>query len=478
MAMFAQSLNTLKKRVSEVVKDAVAEGGLVHDLVGKQRREDAGGVALDELGPPSFEADSTFRQLAAPLGGGLPESPMLVRYEVQNGDDSDREGAVFPLPPAASGITLGHLRSHFPVPGRFHFRFKAPSPDGSFGGMVWADLMADVDSVPIFRGEICLKALSIPDDADPMPVLQPISNGALAAAAAAAAASGSPIGTPPYRRPNPARFAGADGFADGQPVHVASAPAVFEPAARSSFAEPGSPAPGQRASPEANPPPSPPARPPDVLRRARLASAGTAGFAGGQPAAEPAGKASRRPHGDGIRRTLARAGGGCGVRARGDGVGGASTEGALATETAAGGAGPREAEAGEEERAIQQVRDAAARQQEQLEKDEKLRADKVKSSNDIGTQLDEWAKTPDGQSFKDIKVLISTMHTALWPDSGWKELSLSELLEGPAAVKKWYRKAILVVHPDKQTEAPPDQQVRADRIFQALNEAFKISDDK
>eukprot|EP00446_Apocalathium_sp_SHHI-4_P016382 CAMPEP_0177196122 /NCGR_PEP_ID=MMETSP0367-20130122/23877_1 /TAXON_ID=447022 ORGANISM="Scrippsiella hangoei-like, Strain SHHI-4" /NCGR_SAMPLE_ID=MMETSP0367 /ASSEMBLY_ACC=CAM_ASM_000362 /LENGTH=446 /DNA_ID=CAMNT_0018644193 /DNA_START=130 /DNA_END=1471 /DNA_ORIENTATION=- len=446
MAMFAQSLNTLKKRVSEVVKDAVAEGGLVHDLVGKQRREDAGGVALDELGPPSFEADSTFRQLAAPLGGGLPESPILVRYEVQNGDDSDREGAVFPLPPAASGITLGHLRSHFPVPGRFHFRFKAPSPDGSFGGMVWADLMADVDSVPIFRGEICLKALSIPDDADPMPVLQPISNGVLAAAAAAAAASGSPIGTPPqrYRRPNPARFTGAEGFADGQPVHAASAPAVFEPAARSSFAEPGSPVP----------------------------------VAGGQPAAEPAGRASRRPHGDGIRRTLARAGDGCGARARGDGVGGASTEGALAAETAAGGAGPREAEAGEEERAIQQVRDAAARQQEQLEKDEKLRADKVKSSNDIGTQLDEWAKTPDGQSFKDIKVLISTMHTALWPDSGWKELSLSELLGGPAAVKKWYRKAILVVHPDKQTEAPPDQQVRADRIFQALNEAFKISDDK
>eukprot|EP00445_Apocalathium_hangoei_P006396 CAMPEP_0203854854 /NCGR_PEP_ID=MMETSP0359-20131031/9321_1 /ASSEMBLY_ACC=CAM_ASM_000338 /TAXON_ID=268821 /ORGANISM="Scrippsiella Hangoei, Strain SHTV-5" /LENGTH=450 /DNA_ID=CAMNT_0050771359 /DNA_START=204 /DNA_END=1556 /DNA_ORIENTATION=- len=450
MAMFAQSLNTLKKRVSEVVKDAVAEGGLVHDLVGKQRREDVGGVALDELGPPSFEADSTFKQLAAPVGGGLPESPILVRYEVQNGDDSDREGAVFPLPPVASGITLGHLRSHFPVPGRFHFRFKAPSPDGSFGGMVWADLMADVDSVPIFRGEICLKALSIPDDADPMPVLQPISNGALAAAAAAAAASGSPIGTPPqrYRRPNPARFTGAEGFADGQPVHAASAPAVFEPAARSSFAEPGSPVPGQRASPEASPPPSPPAGPPDDLMEMEFGGRSPAQATAAAPApaatasGAPAPRAPSPPKPPPVvldREKLKRE---------------------------------------REERAIQQVRDAAARQQEQLEKDEKLRADKVKSSNDIGTQLDEWAKTPDGQSFKDIKVLISTMHTALWPDSGWKELSLSELLGGPAAVKKWYRKAILVVHPDKQTEAPPDQQVRADRIFQALNEAFKISDDK
>eukprot|EP00446_Apocalathium_sp_SHHI-4_P017879 CAMPEP_0177277516 /NCGR_PEP_ID=MMETSP0367-20130122/68830_1 /TAXON_ID=447022 ORGANISM="Scrippsiella hangoei-like, Strain SHHI-4" /NCGR_SAMPLE_ID=MMETSP0367 /ASSEMBLY_ACC=CAM_ASM_000362 /LENGTH=370 /DNA_ID=CAMNT_0018734099 /DNA_START=130 /DNA_END=1244 /DNA_ORIENTATION=- len=370
MAMFAQSLNTLKKRVSEVVKDAVAEGGLVHDLVGKQRREDAGGVALDELGPPSFEADSTFRQLAAPLGGGLPESPILVRYE----------------------------------------------------------------------------ALSIPDDADPMPVLQPISNGVLAAAAAAAAALGHP--SAPLHRGIDART-------------------LLDSLERRASQTANQSMPPQHR-PSSSPPPVRPS--PSPARQCR--------FAGGQPAAEPAGRASRRPHGDGIRRTLARAGDGCGARARGDGVGGASTEGALAAETAAGGAGPREAEAGEEERAIQQVRDAAARQQEQLEKDEKLRADKVKSSNDIGTQLDEWAKTPDGQSFKDIKVLISTMHTALWPDSGWKELSLSELLGGPAAVKKWYRKAILVVHPDKQTEAPPDQQVRADRIFQALNEAFKISDDK
>merc|ERR1712194_383665 len=102
-----------------------------------------------------------------------------------------------------------------------------------------------------------------------------------------------------------------------------------------------------------------------------------------------------------------------------------------------------------------------------------LKAQKVECNNKVCQVMDAWAKTPDGQSWKDIKVLVSTMHTVTWPDSGWKELSLGDLLE-PNALKKYYRKAILLVHPDKQKDADPEQQVRADRIFQALNEAFKV----
>jgi len=109
-------------------------------------------------------------------------------------------------------------------------------------------------------------------------------------------------------------------------------------------------------------------------------------------------------------------------------------------------------------------------------KEQQLKADKVESNNKIGTEMDRWARMGDGQSFKDIKVLLSTMHTVMWPDSGWKELPLSELVSGGAAVKKHYRRAILVVHPDKQKDANPEQQVRADRAFQALNEAFKLMD--
>ena len=39
-----------------------------------------------------------------------------------------------------------------------------------------------------------------------------------------------------------------------------------------------------------------------------------------------------------------------------------------------------------------------------------------------------------------------------------------------------YRKAILMCHPDKQKDAPPEQVYRADRIFNALSESWKNFD--
>merc|ERR1719152_675382 len=101
-----------------------------------------------------------------------------------------------------------------------------------------------------------------------------------------------------------------------------------------------------------------------------------------------------------------------------------------------------------------------------------MKASKVQASNNLSVELDRWAKTPDGVAFKDIRSLLSTQHEVLWPDSGWKPVSLSELIQD-GTIKKKYRQAIIVVHPDKMKSAEPEKQVRADRIFQALNEAFK-----
>lgn len=116
---------------------------------------------------------------------------------------------------------------------------------------------------------------------------------------------------------------------------------------------------------------------------------------------------------------------------------------------------------------------AAARNTENTQREQQLKADKVTKNNEIGAVMDTWSKTADGQAYKDVKVLLSTLHTVTWPGSPWKELPLTELLK-EGAVKKHYRKAILLVHPDKSKDADPEQQVRADRIFQALNEAFKV----
>lgn len=409
--MFAASLSTLKKRASELVKGA-------DDF----RKKD------EELGPPSYEAREVFRSFVA---NGDPsqvvsDGPMVVRYEVQNADDGDRDGAAFPLPiGSATGITMGHLRSHFPVPGRYHFRFKAPTPDNSFGGFVWIDMVNDTEFVPIFRSEIYMKALRIPAEADPLRVLEPLPGGGLSASFMVASPP------PPQQQWQPP---------PGSPVAQQSpvSPAFQQPP---SFAEAASPPPAS-----ATPVPQTPSDLMVMDEEGELSSPTVARGTFSSPATATSG----------------------------------------ATAGAATATPPPPPQVFDRQNLVekreawerQQVVDAAARQAALQKKVDALKNAKVVKNNEIGLEMDRWAKTPDGQAFKDIKVLLSTLHTVTWPDSGWKELPLSELITGEGNVKKWYRKAILVVHPDKQTEADTDQQVRADRIFQALNEAFKLEDTK
>lgn len=47
-----------------------------------------------------------------------------------------------------------------------------------------------------------------------------------------------------------------------------------------------------------------------------------------------------------------------------------------------------------------------------------------------------------------IRALLCSMHTVLWPDAKWQKCEMHQLVT-PADVKKAYRKACLAVHPDK-----------------------------
>ena len=81
-----------------------------------------------------------------------------------------------------------------------------------------------------------------------------------------------------------------------------------------------------------------------------------------------------------------------------------------------------------------------------------------------------WRGHPQMNS---IKVLICTLHDVLWDGAKWKRVGMHELMEFNS-VKKNYRKAILVVHPDRNHTAPTDQKFLANRIFGTLNEAWKV----
>lgn len=60
-------------------------------------------------------------------------------------------------------------------------------------------------------------------------------------------------------------------------------------------------------------------------------------------------------------------------------------------------------------------------------------------------QVLEWIEGKE----RNIRALLSTMHTVLWAgETKWKPVSMADLVT-PEQVKKVYRRAVLVVHPDK-----------------------------
>ncbi|XVF63907.1 hypothetical protein PTKIN_Ptkin09bG0124200 [Pterospermum kingtungense] len=72
-----------------------------------------------------------------------------------------------------------------------------------------------------------------------------------------------------------------------------------------------------------------------------------------------------------------------------------------------------------------------------------------------------------------IRSLLSTLQYVLWPDSGWKQVPLVDIIEGPA-VKRSYQKALLCLHPDKlqQKSASSDQKYIAEKVFDILQDAW------
>lgn len=85
-------------------------------------------------------------------------------------------------------------------------------------------------------------------------------------------------------------------------------------------------------------------------------------------------------------------------------------------------------------------------------------------------QLDVWAS--NNKEKRNVRSLLSTMHTVLWPGNTWKPLGLGDVIEAKQ-VKLQYRKAMLVVHPDRCSAQSGEIRFIAKRIFEAINEAYQ-----
>ncbi|KAJ8285969.1 hypothetical protein GJAV_G00033020 [Gymnothorax javanicus] len=91
-----------------------------------------------------------------------------------------------------------------------------------------------------------------------------------------------------------------------------------------------------------------------------------------------------------------------------------------------------------------------------------------KDMDPLKLQILEWIEGKE----RNIRALLSTLHTVLWEgETRWKPVGMADLVT-PDQVKKFYRKAVLVVHPDKATGQPYEQYAKM--IFMELNDAWQF----
>ncbi|KAL0432230.1 UNVERIFIED_CONTAM: Auxilin-related protein 2 [Sesamum latifolium] len=77
--------------------------------------------------------------------------------------------------------------------------------------------------------------------------------------------------------------------------------------------------------------------------------------------------------------------------------------------------------------------------QSQLEQEEKRRI-----AETLDNDIKRWAAGKDGN----LRALLSSLQQVLWPECGWRPVSLTDMITSES-VKKVYKKANLCVHPDK-----------------------------
>ncbi|THD00406.1 hypothetical protein EYZ11_000133 [Aspergillus tanneri] len=94
--------------------------------------------------------------------------------------------------------------------------------------------------------------------------------------------------------------------------------------------------------------------------------------------------------------------------------------------------------------------------------------EKFALTESVNAHLDAWKNGKQDN----LRALLASLDTVLWPEAGWKKINMSELIM-PGKVKVHYMKGIAKVHPDKiSTGATTEQRMIAGAVFGALNEAW------
>lgn len=115
-----------------------------------------------------------------------------------------------------------------------------------------------------------------------------------------------------------------------------------------------------------------------------------------------------------------------------------------------------------------QVQQAVNRMREADQVAEKEENEKFALVDVVEEKITIWKKGKEDN----LRGLLSTLDTLLWPELGWKKVNLTELLV-EKKVKINYMKAVAKTHPDKVPgSATTEQKMIAQAVFVALNKAW------
>lgn len=112
-------------------------------------------------------------------------------------------------------------------------------------------------------------------------------------------------------------------------------------------------------------------------------------------------------------------------------------------------------------KALQEVRE-----REERKKKEEAEEDEVRRR--LEPTIKQWSEEHGKK--KQLRALLASLHTILWPGAQWKQVTIGDLLDDKK-VKLAFHKASRVVHPDKTHHLEAEQRFLAKRIFDALSQA-------
>ena len=106
------------------------------------------------------------------------------------------------------------------------------------------------------------------------------------------------------------------------------------------------------------------------------------------------------------------------------------------------------------------------RAREEQKKREEAEEDMVRKK--LTPMIKAWSE--DHGKKKQLRALLASLHTILWPEANWKPVSIGDILDD-SKVKRCFHKASRVVHPDKTHHLDAEKRFLAKRIFDALCQA-------